>query len=105
MSLVGGSDYLLGCSKHKVRVDFQEQGLGNQVQGCVCGRIPGVVFQGCPWAWGFWEWEMGQQAEVRLVGRNPDLQRLRRGQTGGMALRLVSLGVGAGLGPGMGYEK
>ena len=29
---------------------------------------------------------MGQQAEVRLVGRNPDLQRLRRGQTGGVWL-------------------
>ena len=82
----GGSDYLLGCFKHEVRVDFQEQGLrGIRFRG-VCVEDPRSGFRGCPWVWGFWEWEMGQQAEVRLVGRNPDLQRLRRGQTGGVWL-------------------
>ena len=81
----GGSDHLLGCPEHKVRMDFQEAGIKSQDQG-VCGEDPRSGFRGCPWAWGCWGWEMGQQAEVRLVGRNSDLQRLRRGHTGGVWL-------------------
>ena len=44
----GGSDYLLGCPEHKVRVDFQEAGIeGNQDQGWVGGGSL-VWFAGVP---------------------------------------------------------
>ena len=104
-----GSEHLLGGPEHEVRVDFQEVGIKTSQDKGVCAtRTLRSGFQGYPWAWGCWGWEMAQQAEVGPAGRNPDLQRLGRGpvqsEGRGMALRWVSLGVGAGLGPQIGCE-
>lgn len=52
---------------------------------------------------------MGPQAEVRPVGTNPDLQRLREGCVGlegrGRGLRVLSLGPETGLGPEIGCQE
>lgn len=65
-------------------MDFQdESGSGVCVELLECaGRSLKSDFFRCPWAWGCWGWEMGQQAEGRPVGGNPDLQRLGEGSCG-----------------------
>lgn len=92
-------------------MDFQEAVIKtSQDQGCMWSywsvlKDPRSGFQGCPWPWGCWEWQMGNQAEVRPVSRNPDLQRLERGVLWGQkAPRLVSLGMGVRLSPEIGCE-